>query len=94
MSKIKPASWSTGHVHTTDAHGMKFGHYYVVEASFFPANPASRYIAHSARRTGVDIVHEGLEGGDTVALNRLAFFRVVEEIVSMRERPSRVMPGK
>lgn len=94
MSRIKPASWSTGHAHTTDAHGMKFGHYYVVEASFFPANPVSRYIAHSARGTCVDIVHEGLEGGNTVALNQLAFFRVVEEITTMKDKPSRVMPGE
>jgi hypothetical protein len=47
------------------------------------------------RGTQVVLVHGGLtKDTSTVALHQLAFFRVVEEIVSMREKPSRVMPGK
>lgn len=71
---------------------MKFGHYYVVEVSYRPGNPIHRAIAHSARADGVTLVASGYERPIVEKPGDLAYFRVVEEIKSMRENPEFLMP--
>ena len=89
----KPKPYAEHH-HTCEAHGMEFGRYYVVEVSFRPSNPVFRCIALNARAGGcVRLVSAGLEMDDEqVHLDQLAFFRVVDEIRSVKDRPSQYMP--
>ena len=90
---MKPKSYAL-HPHTCDAHGMKYGHYYVVKVSFRPSNPVFRCIAFDARNGGsVRLVNGGMNREDEmVRLDQLAFFRVVHEIAEMQQRSSRFMP--
>jgi len=72
---------------------MEFGRWYVVEVSFRPTNPVHRAIAFEARSDGVYVQGGGYRA-EWVQPEQLSFFRVVEEIAAMKERPSQFMPGE
>ena len=78
---------------TDPAHGMEYGHYYVVEASFAPANPVARYVAYAASEDGyARLTGGGRDDDGFVRLAALAFFQVVEQVTALSARPSRFMP--